>query len=55
MPAADAALADFLAAPRASEHPVDQRLPLGLALPVVLGVSGGLWVLIYQGVMALVG
>ena len=48
------ALPSLRAAPRAPMHPDDQRLPLGLALPAVLGVSAGLWVLIYQGVMALV-
>ena len=51
----DAASADFLAAPSAPERLDDQRLPLSLALPVVFGASGGLWVLIYQGVRALIG
>lgn len=49
------ALPSLRVVPRAPEHPDDGRLPLGLALPAVLGVSAGMWVLIYQGVMALVG
>lgn len=44
-----------LAAPCAAERANDGRLPVGLALPVVLGMSGGLWVLIYQGFAALIG
>lgn len=56
---AEAAL-PVLAAPCAAERANDGRandgrLPVGLALPVVLGMSGGLWVLIYQGFAALVG
>ena len=51
---ADAAL-PILSAPCAAERADEGRLPLGLALPAVLGMSAGLWALIYQGFAALVG
>lgn len=54
MQAPDAAFPDRSATFDASEHLDDARWPLRLALPVVAGVSGGLWLLIYRGVAALV-
>ena len=51
---ADATFSDLPAA-SAPVHSDDRRLPLSLAAPIVLGMSAGLWVLIYQGISALVG